>query len=321
MSSPLVFIDANVFLGCYARNHANYRQLLNSLLAIADKIIITNIVRDEFNRNRAHAYVTQNKVNPTKFGTPDLYHHHQVSGDDECAAKIKAARKLISEKQNEIIDTMREVHEKNVESIVDGHDDVSQVMAKLFLQAVAPAGDQLERARIRRELGNPPGKFNDPLGDQLSWEQVLDAARDKSSIWIVSNDRDYHLQAEGRLFLNPFLRDELITLNSKLEIHVFDNLASFLEAFTKAGYVPESAAKTAPIEEAKKEYEASLTERLVIGDTVTALVIRACPNTSDGQHDWDDALIPKPSQYGGWSYWRFCKRCGARYDTGEPYED
>ncbi len=34
-----------------------------------------------------------------------------------------------------------------------------------------------------------------------------------------------------------------------------------------------------------------------------------------------DALIPRPSAYGGWSYHVLCRQCGRYVDTGEPYDD
>lgn len=52
-------------------------------------------------------------------------------------------------------------------------DEVSKALIPIFDKAVAHSPKELQKARNRKEIGNPPGKKGDPLGDQLTWEQIL----------------------------------------------------------------------------------------------------------------------------------------------------
>jgi hypothetical protein len=49
-------------------------------------------------------------------------------------------------------------------------DEVSPRLGRLFDQAIATSSEEIKHAMDRKERGNPPGKFTDPLGDQLIWE-------------------------------------------------------------------------------------------------------------------------------------------------------
>jgi enoyl-CoA hydratase/carnithine racemase len=54
-------------------------------------------------------------------------------------------------------------------------DAVSQTLKPIFDRAIAVSEDELERARMRRELGHPPGKGRDPLGERnvlSKWDKL-----------------------------------------------------------------------------------------------------------------------------------------------------
>jgi hypothetical protein len=57
-----------------------------------------------------------------------------------------------------------------MEKISQSNDEVSTVLTPLF---VPHREEELQRAKQRKECGQPPGKKAGPIGDQLTWEQIL----------------------------------------------------------------------------------------------------------------------------------------------------
>lgn len=86
---------------------------------------------------------------------------------------IREQLQKIREKVNETKEEFKKLTHDLLEQVSQSKDEVSKVLAGLFSQAVAPNEGELQRARARKERGNPPGKKSDPLGDELSWEQGL----------------------------------------------------------------------------------------------------------------------------------------------------
>jgi hypothetical protein len=70
----------------------------------------------------------------------------------------------------------------------------------MFTKAIAPTDDHLGLARKGKELGNPPGKKSDPLGDQITWEQFINACskRKVATVWIITRDGDFGLKKQNR---------------------------------------------------------------------------------------------------------------------------
>lgn len=119
-----------------------------------------------------------------------------------------------------------------LEQVSQSKDDASKALAGIFSQAVSPNEGELSRARKRKERGNPPGKKNGPLGDELCWEQILSRCKDKPRLWIISKDSDYGAVYEGKMFLNAALYQELAQLyRSEPTVFCFASLAKGLEHF------------------------------------------------------------------------------------------
>jgi hypothetical protein len=115
------------------------------------------------------------------------------------------------------------------------NDKFSQIFHLLFEDAVVASEDEIQKARYRREVGNPPGKPDDPLGDQISWEQFKKKSRESENILIITNDRDYYTDFKGEIYLNSFLYNELVKTNTNTNpsIFCFDSLAKGLDYFRK----------------------------------------------------------------------------------------
>jgi hypothetical protein len=117
-----------------------------------------------------------------------------------------------------------------LQSITNSTDAVSKALEPIFQNAQTPSPEQLERARYRKEVGNPPGKQADPLGDQISWEQLLDTYKGEELI-IVTNDGDYFCSYDGRKHLNPLLVTNLREKCPKHEpkVNILNNLRDAIE--------------------------------------------------------------------------------------------
>jgi hypothetical protein len=127
-------------------------------------------------------------------------------------------------------------------------------------RGILPTDEELKQARARREKGNPPGKLDDPLGDQVTWEQLLTYCKTKNvrQLWIISSDTDYVETFERSCFINPFLHRDLVNAcGNELDIRCFNKLGDGIKDFGKnAGVKAEKLPTDAELEDINKEMEA-----------------------------------------------------------------
>lgn len=103
----------------------------------------------------------------------------------------------------------------------------------------------IRRARLRRELGNPPGKA-DSLGDQINWEILLEEVPLGAELHVISKDGDFRTGAmPGRASF--FLRGEW-NYKKSATLHLYNGLADFTKRHFPSINVPSDALKTAAIE-------------------------------------------------------------------------
>jgi hypothetical protein len=315
-----------------------YRDLLGALQEIEDLLLVTHTIREEVERNRVAVYRDHNKLQPFshKFSLLELRSHHNEDTSDveEINKQVRQLQNSLARDSDELFKKLENAYKNNLLSIIRGEDDLSQVLDPLFEKAVLETSEQLERARIRKERGRPPGKRTDLLGDQISWEQLLDAARDKGSVWIITKDKDYTEGIAGTLYLKPLLHRELMGTQGVKDIRCFSDLASFFKAFREAGAVrEEQLPSAATVEEAQEEIRSETvtppppTSIRRMSDIDIAVHNRevvwppTCNKSPTGQHRVP-GTTPRPSGiYGGWTYQGPCLNCGVVVDTGDPYDD
>jgi hypothetical protein len=143
-----------------------------------------------------------------------------------------------------------------MEQVYQSQDEVSTALAPIFARAVAHTPAELERAKDRRERGNPPGKSSNPIGDQLTWEQVLTRFAGKKRLWIISRDGDYGEVYEGKGYLNLFLYDELRRINPEAQAFLFADVVDGIKDFAeKTGVTADKLPSPEEAKEIKKEEE------------------------------------------------------------------
>ncbi len=307
-----IFIDANIYLEFYRLDLREFSEILPSLEEIADDVFVTKQIRDEVNRNKLNVTLATcqelvKRVDPSKAGlSASLAADYQAKFGQKWPFMLDKPQIQVA--KNNFSQLIRD----RVTAVAGSTDVVSVALGKILRKAKDCSRDELERARSRRERGNPPGKKGDPLGDQISWEQLKAALSDDDDVWIVTKDTDYSSSFDNVVFLNPSLQEELEELRlRKSDIHVFNSLAAALVELNKSKPFkkpPDHALMT----EAEKEERFSF----VLADTRAPSSCYQCGRTGTFVNGhWGR------SQYGGLTWQFVCNGCGAYYDTGDTYDD
>ena len=204
----VLFIDANQYLGLYGIPSG--KKLLAALQEKRDHIFVTAQVVDEVNRNKVKvtAVFLNIQVQKLEMNSAAVPVHLLSNADGRVAPMVEQLEKthsMVKEMKEEFKKLTREV----LEHVGQSKDEVSRGLDVLFGQAVAPDEKELYRARLRKEVGNPPGKKDNPLGDELSWEQILSHCKEKPRLWIITKDSDYGTVYAGKIVLNAALYRDL----------------------------------------------------------------------------------------------------------------
>jgi hypothetical protein len=111
-----------------------------------------------------------------------------------------------------------------IKKVSSSIDEVSTALAPIFTRALYHTEEILTKAKHRKELGRPPRKSADPLGDQVTWEQILSRCVGIKKLWIISRDSDYGVFYNNDGFLNQFLYDELRTVSPDAKAFFFEEV-------------------------------------------------------------------------------------------------
>jgi PIN domain len=251
--SKVVFIDANQYLYLYKITKG--KLFLAPLQEHQEYLFVTEQIVQEVERNKLQVAadflaMQFEQLKVRSFDVPD--HLLDISGELE--TKLREQLREIGDKIKETNKQLMNAAVETLRQISQSTDRVSNALEKIFKRAVTPTPKELQKARERKEKGNPPGKNENPLGDQLTWEQIISHCQQWSQLWIITDDRDYGTLDNSELLLNPFLYNELLQQNPKLEIHCFKKLLAGLQHFTKTiGADLNKQITPADIEEIKKE--------------------------------------------------------------------
>lgn len=252
--TPTLFIDANQYLDLY-RMVAG-KKLLDSLEEQKAYIFVSAQIVDEVRRNKlgcARDFFLDKLKAIQTIDAPVPDHLLGISEQEttEFRKNIDQAQQARKKLDELVSDTLFQISRSE--------DEVSKRLESLFDKAVVPSSDEMQRARERKERGNPPGKVKDALGDQITWEQLLTNCRESkcARLWIISRDEDYCVGYGKKFLLNPLLHRNLLDVCAEFpEIYVFDNLLDGITHFGKNAHV---MAKKLPTEEEaaaiKKEIE------------------------------------------------------------------
>ena len=245
-SDVVLFIDANQYVKLYGLTKG--KRLLDLLESQKDHIFVTAQIVDEVLRNKLHSAQTFLLANQIKGSIPD----HLLDLSDE---RTKELRKIIQNAADELAALATDALSK----ISRSEDKVSQRLRDLFdNKVVSPNLCEMQRARDRKERGNPLGKRENPLGDQIIWEQLLTYCKGANQVWIITEDQDYFIRHNRKPMLNSLLyRDLTDACGEELNIWLFDKLDDGIIDFSKkAGVKAEDLPTEEEAKEIKEEIEA-----------------------------------------------------------------
>jgi len=315
----MLFIDSNAFLEFYNSSQDKLKKLLPTLEEICDEIFVTQQVSFEVKRNRLKvvALSLNNYLTGCSIKGIKLPEHLDEQQKKEIVIWNKSFADC-SDQIKEVKNNLQELIEKILYNVQNGNDTVSIILDKIFTNAILPSIDEINLAKRRKDIGNPPGKKSDPLGDEINWEQILSRYTGETPLWIISADGDYSSVVNKKRYLNSFLYNEIYEkTKKKVEVYVFDSIAEGVQDYCdKRPTAPSNMPTKTDIEEISKQEELN---RYSYIDHGISFVPKKCMNC-----DYSGELsgpYPKPSRYGGWSYQWSCPKCGHLHDYGEPYGD
>ncbi len=299
---PLILIDANQYLDLYRVTKG--KKLLAPLREQEEYIFVTVQIVEEVQRNKlrvAANFLSSlfEELKIRKLVVPD----HLFDIAEETASKLREKLGEIGERIKAVNTDLTSAAVDTLRRISCSEDEVSKALAGLFNKAVPHTPEEIQRARERKEIGNPPGKKADPLGDQLTWEQLLSHFKGKSRLWIISSDSDYCIKHSGKMFLNPHLYQDLVQLNQKdPEVICFDSIDEGIRDFARTTGVK---AERLPTPEESKEIKEELDSLPPLGWLPSSFEILNA-NVVPFPFPWRQRqtvapyLMTDPSGYSGW---------------------
>ena len=253
VNDSLLFIDTNKYLDLYRIDKG--KELLTPLKEQADYIFVTKQVVNEVQRNKmvVAADFLKRKFQKLKLQTFNLPDHLSDTYTNQREDILKEMRKITQDIKR--VNAKVDAWELSIiKQISCSEDEVSKALSSIFANPVAHTPEELQRARNRKELGNPPGKGADSLGDQLNWEQILTNFKGKKRLWIISRDSDYGIIHDDQGFLNRFLYEELCNIVSTPEVYLFGDLVTGIKDFVdKTGVKAEQGLSPEVAEEIERE--------------------------------------------------------------------
>jgi hypothetical protein len=196
----LLFIDTNIFLSFYEFTKDDLEELkkLSRMLAEDElTLLLPSQVVDEFWRNRDERIALA------------VRHVKQLAGRRSYPRLFQGLGEY--EKVRRLEDESESLHKSLLSKVESGARDrgfpADVLIEELFDKAKQiDVTVHIDRARSRRELGNPPGK-KDSLGDAVNWEAILATAPKEQDLHFVSGDGDWVSPVSPNEF-SSYLRSE-----------------------------------------------------------------------------------------------------------------
>lgn len=214
-----LFIDTNIFLSFYHFSSDDLEELNKLSVLVREEevsLLLPEQVVTEFWRNRA------NKISDAleRLQRQQLsLQFPQLCKEYEEYEKLRECCKEYQENYAKLVEKLRgDIDAQSLKA--------DSTIEQLFgLATRVPTTEEiLEAARLRCEIGNPPGKAGS-LGDAINWEALLEAVDIGSELYFISDDKDYCSPLDHNK-LDPFLLDEWQTTNES-QLFFYRRLSGF----------------------------------------------------------------------------------------------
>lgn len=315
---PKMLIDANKYLDFY--RNLSLSPLLVPLLNLRTHILVTRQIVDEVERNKLRVFVEAVQESFKRNGKPaKAAPPMPIMPEDRQGTELKESIKKFNKAADELSKGIDAAFTDLFEKIAQSTDLTSVSLERFFGLPLAAGEEAVSRARSRKEVGNPPGKKSDPLGDQITWEQFVLEIRGQEKVWIVSSDSDILLEFNGKIRLNPKLHKEVIAAaGTSVEMHLFTTLADAIPDFITTNGLNQDGLPSLEVLGSISE-----SERL-LDQPVSCLPFpppgqipppSSCPRC--GKKGLFYGPHSRPSEAGGFTWQFVCSKCGGSIDTGE----
>jgi PIN domain len=254
----LLFIDANKYLDLYRTETGH--SILAALSEQTDHIFVTRKVVDEVKRHKINTAALFLKKHFKSVPKAETYKvpDHLFGVTETQSNAIRSQMKEIGQKIEQVNKELSTLAANIMKKISQSADEVSTALAPIFAKAVCPSDENLRKATERKLRGDPPGKANNPFGDQVNWEQILSRFVGKKKLWIITTDSDYGTMYNDEGFLNQFLYEELQKVSPGAEAFYFANIPSAIAHFADVTGVKADRLPTREQRKEIKEEEESL---------------------------------------------------------------
>jgi hypothetical protein len=197
-----VFIDTNVFLSFYHLTNDDLEELEKlAVLLDNNKVLLwlPEQVKDELLRNR-ESKISEGLSLLKKHEVPKSYPAMCKNFDEY--ARLRQYEKDFKKEHSALI---QKLEEATISKTLKSDTTIERLLESA--QSLPLEKDIVERARLRHELRNPPGKKTDALGDTINWETLLDKVPNNETLYFVGDDGDYYSPIDRQAF-NEFLLEE-----------------------------------------------------------------------------------------------------------------
>lgn len=196
-----VFIDTNILLNFFHFSKDELDALQNVFASHehgSAKVHLTQQVRDEFKRNRENRIKDALKrFKENRFATqlPSFMKAYEEYDEiRKLSVELQKKQKDILDKANQAISSKSLLADRLIGEIF-GNSKIIETTDNFYCSA-----------KMRMELGNPPGK-NNSIGDAVNWVVLLSSVPDNKDIHIVSEDGDFYSALDEKA-PHPFLAEE-----------------------------------------------------------------------------------------------------------------
>jgi hypothetical protein len=213
-----VFIDANKMLTFYDLSASDLAELEKLIALVKGGTIVLHLpdqVVNEVRRNRGKVLAQLRKVlSDARLQAPLPKSSDQFPETGDLRESLKEAQK----KHSDLISAF----DKAAASRTLAADKHLEVLFKAG--AHVDTGPVVEKARLRHERGQPPGKGSH-IGDELNWESLVHAVPAEMDLHIVSDDNDFY-SALVREEIHESLADEW-RASKKAQIFGYRQISDF----------------------------------------------------------------------------------------------
>lgn len=219
-----LFVDTNILLDFFHFTSEDLEELRKLAVLVREgevKLYVPDQVIDEFKRNR------ESKIGDAL----KRCQGQRLSLQFPQLCKEYPEYETLREFQRDYQQTHERLLEDIRQDVQNRELKADHAIEDLLANATRITTDDgiLNRARIRVEKGNPPGKKGS-LGDAVNWEAVLSAVPNGEDMTIVTDDSDYRSPLDSET-LDGFLRDEWENAHGGV-VSFYRNLSSlFRERF------------------------------------------------------------------------------------------